>query len=308
VTSAARSPLGRLIRCRASDNLELEGFIADVTKASSSSVAIIHIHGMFENFHMPLFIDPLMAELQRRQHAMLTVNTRAQDYSYYHRLWSENSFRWQRNGGSYEVFANCLKDLDGWVSFCRAEIDTPRIFLSGHSHGALKVAYYAAKRANVSVDGVIMISPSDDVGIQERALGNRYGEAVELAKTWIEDGRGKEIVPDWMYGSPISAETYLDMFNADSELALFRFGNPELSNGIASLVCVPSLVIFGENDIATAGLSSVDAVAVCESLLSGLPSFEGIVIRGADHQYKNREYELVGRIVEWVTARSVDRS
>ncbi|GGK73691.1 alpha/beta hydrolase family protein [Mangrovihabitans endophyticus] len=304
---ANRSPNGYLARARTTDDIELEGFVVEALDVKTAPTTLVHVHGMFENFHMPAFVDEMLSRVSETGMTMVAVNTRAQDYTHYHRHWSDGSYTWKRNGGSYEIFSNCLPDLDGWIDYCHTQIGAKRIILSGHSHGALKVAYYAAKRQNARIDGLILMSPSDDIEMQEAALGERYDEALELASSLIAAGNGEEFVPDWMYSSPISAEMYRDMFGTQSDLNIFRLRRPESSSGLAASVNIPTLLLYGEHDIATAGLPSAEAAAACRSLLGEKADVTTAVVAGADHQYLNHEEELVALVTGWA-ARHVDKS
>ena len=169
----------------------------------------------------------------------------------------------------------------------------------GHSHGALKSAYYASTRGKHSrISGLILLSPSDDVGLQKQKLDDRYNEALTIAKTLVNNGKGTDFMPPWAY-SAVTAAMYVDMFSSDSDLAIFRFNEP--SEGFKSLsqINVPTLVIFGENDKATSSVKSQKAIDLIRtSFPEGIP-FEGKIVQGANHNYLNHENELCAYITEW---------
>lgn len=298
--TSQRSPEGQLVRSRTPDGLELEGFLVEPDGADNGTV-LLHLHGMFENFHLPLFVDPLARHIKDSGATFLTVNTRAQDYYLYFRKWLNGSFEWELWGGSYEIFDKCLLDISGWMDFCSEQLGK-RIVLMGHSHGALKAAYYAAKAADARLVALVLISPSDDVGLQKRNLGSRYDEALKLANQRLQEGNGRELLPKWMYGQPISAEMYVDMYAPDSELALFTFSEPGASNGLVSEITLPTLVVFGSDDKATSVVDSHQALRLCEQALVRAARFTGRVVEGGDHQYKGKEDQLATTVIEWAKA------
>lgn len=292
---------GSLVRTRTADNVELGGFLAEPTQVDNGWV-VLHFHGMYENFHLALFVDELARQLTEAGTSFITANTRAQDYHVELRKWEEGSiknFSWAVFGGAYEIFSDCLIDIRGWISFCRTVLKK-KVILMGHSHGALKAAYYAAMANDENVpEAVVLISPSDDTGAQKASLGPRYTEALTLAEQWVADGREYEILPEWLYGDRISARMYVDMFRPKSDLAIFTFTDPSNANGISGRLSQPTLMIMGEGDVATAGVDSQRALAIGEELLSNANSFAGYVIKNANHHYLGEEKELARRIVVW---------
>jgi len=295
------SPNGRLVRTLTPDRLELEGFLVE-PEGPNSDTAVLFIHGMFENFHLPLFVDPLASAIAGIGATFVSVNTRARDYHYYHRRWDDNGFKWELTGGSYEIFANCLSDLDGWIEFSANELGASKVVLAGHSHGALKAAFYAATKPDSAVSGVALLGPSDDVGMQRKSLGNRYDEALTLARELVANDKGDEMMPSWAFGDRLSGAMYVDMFNQSSDLGLFSFSEDNPTNPILGNVRVPTLITFGADDLATSVMDSESAAKRCGELLSSVPDFSHEIVEGADHHYVGRETELVETVAEWVAA------
>jgi pimeloyl-ACP methyl ester carboxylesterase len=256
---------------------------------------------MFENFYLPLFITPLAHSITAIGSFFLTVNTRAHDYIIYCRRQQDtNSFTWERQGGSYEIFSNCLLDIEGWLTF--SEALSAKVVLMGHSHGALKATYYAIHRNQDSrIIGIILLSPSDDIGLQERHLGSRYYETLTLARTMVNEGKGDELMPNWAYGDAVSATMYVDMFSEKSDLAIFRFDEPSVGFKDLKQVRVPTLAVFGESDKATSSVSSQTAIDLIKASLTPNVPFEGRIVRGGNHHYLGHEREMAEYITDWAT-------
>lgn len=294
------STKGRLVRAISPDGVELRGFLSEPDRAGG--ILFLHLHGMFNNFYLPLYLTPLFDALAENKFRLLTANTRANDFLMYLRRYSTNAeFEWIRAGGSYETFSDCLLDIDAWLALC--ESLSVRVVLMGHSHGALKVAYYAFKRVLPQhVVGQILLSPSDDISMQRQRLGERFDEALALASSII--GRnGEEMMPDWAYGYPVSAKMYLDMFGETSELGLFRFDDASSMLNAPARFSVPTLVVFGERDKSTSSLSSQAAIERIQRSLAQSVDVTGQVVRGADHYYHGAETELARVVGSWASSR-----
>ena len=63
-------------------------------------------------------------------------------------------------GCTYELFNNCLEDLQAYIDWAKSE-GYKHIILGGHSYGANKVVYYLSKNQNEKIDKYILISPTD---------------------------------------------------------------------------------------------------------------------------------------------------
>lgn len=290
---------GELVRCRTPDNIELEGIFANVNYRDNNPT-VLHLHGMFENFYLPLFIDPLSAKITSTKSPFLTVNTRAHDYIIYCRRWNNREYTWDQQGGSHELFSNCLQDINGWIDFLEKRgIDD--LILSGHSHGALKAAYYNLNTNKDCIKGLCLISPSDDIGLQKRALEGEYNKALDIAEEMNDEGRGDEFMPSWVYDNPVTAKMYLDMFSSESELDMFRFDEPSSGFKRFNDIRIPVLTIFAENDKATSSKSSEIAIELINEKMANCPSFQGKVIENTEHHYYQKENELAETVSSWIT-------
>ena len=88
-------------------------------------------------------------------------------------------------GAAFERFRDCVPDLRAVIAFARRR-GYRRIVLAGHSTGANKVLYYAAKTADRRVTGLILLGPISDIAgeakrIGRRELGRRVARASRLA-------------------------------------------------------------------------------------------------------------------------------
>ena len=294
------STTGRIAHTLTPDKLELEGFYVEPTNIAED-IVFLQIHGMFENFHLPLFINIMADKIATNGYYFLTVNTRAKDYFIYFRQYKEDgSFEWKQEGGSYEIFSKCLLDIRGWLDYCEG-LDK-RVILMGHSHGALKVAYYALNYPNdPRVIGLVLLSPSDDVGGQINDIGDKYNDFLNIAQIMIDEKNGNEMIPHWCYGQPVTANMYMDMFGPDSDLAMFRYNEPSKGFSSFNIIKWPVLTIFGSDDKATAGVPAKNALELIDHALLSVKSHTTKIIEGANHHYIGKEEPLVNVILDWAT-------
>lgn len=291
--------IAELCRTITADGLELHGFLA-LPEVDTPRYGVIHVHGLAGNFYENRFIESVTRAVVDSECAFLTVNTRGRDYlSDFIFEKPDGSKEYRQIGGIHEIFEECVEDIEAWIAYLRAR-GVRDIILQGHSHGALKVAYYLYSKADPSAAGLILLSPSDDFGCQRSQLGGRFGEAVEKAQTMIEEGRGGDLIPDGYYHYPVSAATYIDIFGERSKLKLFNLSGtdtrefPELRS-----IRVPVLAIVGSVEEFFLE-TPAKYLSLIEDELENAPAFSGVVIEGAPHNYLDFEEEVAASIGKWL--------
>jgi pimeloyl-ACP methyl ester carboxylesterase len=290
---------GEYCRTLTRDGLELQGFLA-TPEAGPAKTSVLHVHGLAGNFYEIRFIDQVAASVVRLGVNFLTVNTRGRDYI--------SDFFWERPDGTtqykqigsiYEVFDDSVLDIEAWARFLTAR-QTEHIILQGHSHGALKVTYYIYRTQDPKVRGLILISPSDHFGCQRQRIGDSFDEALRVAEKMIAEGSGARLMPETYFHYPVSAATYVDIFNRDSHLKIFNLAGtdrdefPELES-----IGVPVLALVGSVDEAFIGTPQ-DYLAGLRARMPGATDFDGHVIEGAPHSFLHFEHQLAKRIEGWL--------
>ncbi len=292
---------GEFIRVLASDGLELQGIFAPA-RAGASDTSVLHVHGLAGNFYENRFVDNVAGAVTSQGMNFLTVNNRGHDYISDFIVEEANGTTGSvQIGGIYEIFEDCLKDIAAWADFLRSR-GTKKIILEGHSHGALKVTYYACRKADPDIAGMILLSPSDDFGCQHERIGDAFDEALKVAKDMVGRGAGRELMPPRYFHYPVAAQTYLDIFTPGSALGMFNVSGTDRT-GFQELesVRVPVLALVGSVDEAFLG-SPGEYLDAIKARLTSAPGFEGGVIEGAPHNYQGFDAEVAGRIGEWLAA------
>jgi pimeloyl-ACP methyl ester carboxylesterase len=292
---------GEFCRVLTEDGLELQGLF--VTPDSGvSSTTVIHTHGLDGNFYENRFIDHVAAACADAGFNFITANNRGHDYMSDFILEGPESgeISYRQIGGIYEIFEESIFDTAAWVEFARSK-GADRFIIQGHSHGALKAVYYLSKSDDLQgAAGLVLLSPSDDFGMQRSLLGETFGDALELAKGLIEAGKERELMPADIFHFPISAQSYFNLYRPGSPLALFNVSKtdrtefPELAS-----VEVPVLMIVGSVEEAFLG-DPDDFLKSARELLKNAESFEGVVLWGAPHNYLGSDAVVGEKIGAWL--------
>jgi len=199
------------------------------------------------NFYDEGFIQVLSEKFLENGISMLSVNNRgAYVYDPY-----------EQTGLAVEKFEDCVKDLDAWIELALEKGYTD-IILSGHSLGAEKAVYYMAKgKYAAKVKKLVLLAPANSTGYPvfdqdgERSIRNkrRLNQLLKEAVQLINENKGGQFLPQDAYAgiAPKSAESFVDFFGPDSELAKalpFHTGKLELFSKIK----IPILAIIGDEE------------------------------------------------------------
>ncbi len=291
---------GEFVRVLTEDGLELQGLFV-TPGGGAADTTLIHMHGLDGNFYENRFVDHVAVACKDAGVNFITFNNRGHDYisDFIVNTPASDGFSYKQIGGIYEFFEESVLDIAAWVEFARSR-GAARLIMQGHSHGALKAAYYLSKGDVRGVDGLVLLSPSDDFGKQRTYLGDGFDEALALARGLMEDGKGLDLLPPGIFHYPISAQSYFDIFRPGSPLALFNVSRtdrsefPELAK-----IAVPVLVLVGSVDEAFLG-GPHEFLDAARQLLPNATRFDGVVLEGAPHNYLGFDAEAGEKIGAWL--------
>ncbi len=281
------------IRFTTEDQLILQGLVYSPDVLSRK--AFLHIHGMGGNFYENRFIDVMAEHITQAQQTFLSINTRGHDIvADFPIPGSEEKYR--RIGNAYEKFEECIFDIKSAVDYLQKS-GYEEITLCGHSLGAVKVVYYAAKTQDQRIKKLILMSPPDMVGLAEKESNHK--DLLSQAEKMILGGKGGELLPvkiwDYYY---LSAYTYVDLNTRDKPVDIFNTYDKTKPSLIAEIK-VPTLAFLGEKDDA-AILPQQEALELIKNKAINAPNFEIDIIEGASHSYFGREQLMAERVVKWL--------
>lgn len=293
---------GEFTRVLTEDGLELQGLFV-TPEGGPADATLLHTHGLDGNFYENRFIDHVASACVEAGLNFITFNNRGHDYisDFIVDAPGAEGFSYTQIGGIYELFEESVLDMAAWVEFARSR-GGKRIVIEGHSHGALKAAYYMSEGDVRGVGGLVLLSPSDDFGKQRNALGEGFDAALALAEGLVKEGRGLELMPPDLFHYPISAQSYRDIYRPGSPLALFNVSRTDRSDfpELASIK-VPVLMMVGSVEEAFLG-DPGEFLEAAEQLLPNAVSFEGAVLEGAPHNYLGSDEEVGRTIGVWLQA------
>lgn len=269
------------------DHVPLAG--AFVEPRGRKNVAIIWLHGLTSSFATG---QPLMKELSDAcQHAGIgyfKFNTRGHDIA----------VRGGRKlvGTGFENFSDCLKDIDAMVRFVRSR-GYQRVVLAGHSTGANKALYYAAKRHARILSGIILAGPISDVAGLRHDVGQKeLDRRIALAKRLFAKNK-QALMP--LPGFHGTAARYLSLYEPGHAEDTFPYYNPRARWTALRSVRQPIAVIIGSKDghLDRPVPEFLQAFAVHAMRAK---SFSSLAIKGADHGFHGKEKALAATIMAWI--------
>lgn len=111
-------------------------------------------------------------------------------------------------------FSMSYEDVESYVKYAK-DLGFKKIILAGHSLGSNRVIHYLANTADDYVNNFIISAPVDlrhffDI-IPDKEM------YLETAQKFVDEGRGKDILPFAFMGfSPMTANTLLAFYNAEN--------------------------------------------------------------------------------------------
>ena len=204
-----------------------------------------------------------------------------------------------------ERFEDCVEDIQTWVDYVK-KIGYTEIWLQAHSLGAPKIAYYMDMVKPDNIAGLILLSPSEMIGLVHDPIGQKdfdamYPEAIKL----VAENKPDTILSHKLWGENLmSAGTFLNLFDEDTNSAIFNYANPELGWKTVNNTDVPVLAITGTKDDGIATVMEPHlAMKKLESELISSKRVKTIVYDGAEHDFIGFEERLVKDVVEFIQAK-----
>lgn len=189
--------------------LELKGAIFD---AENSDTVVVMLTGICSN----LFQNELLYTTGKvlSENGITCIIGHAHD-SFSCFAYTDFSIGKQRHKGVFnDDFDMVYEDVESYVKHAK-QMEFKKIILAGHSLGSNKIINYLGNTPDDYVDYFIVSSPVD-IMHWWKVMPN-IDECFNLAKQWVKDGRGDDILP-FLFGgfSPMTAKTVLGFYNAEN--------------------------------------------------------------------------------------------
>ena len=285
---SANVPLS-LARITTRDGLWLDGIGAEPGRRRGT--ALVWVHGLGSVFSSA---QPLTRELASRLNAAgiayFKFNNRGHDVV---------AGRGRHlAGAAFERFRQSVEDIRAMVAFVRNR-GYRQIILAGHSTGANKVLYYAARVRDRRVGGIILVGPVSDVAAEAKRLGARELRRRVAAAERIARRDPQALVPRaWGFWS---AHRYISLYRPGGDEDVFPYYRPNARWAAFRLVRLPLAAILGSRD-EYLDRPAQEVIEAFRRNAVRARSFTGAVVPRARHGFQSQERELAERIVHWIGA------
>lgn len=198
-----------ILRVRTPRGLELVGTFFEAEK---SDTVLVMMTGICSN----VFQNELLYKTGKllSENGISVIIAHAHD-SFSCFAYTDFSIGKQRHTGVFnDDFNMVYEDVESYVKYAK-EMGFKNIILAGHSLGSNKVIHYLGTTPDNYVDYFI-VSSTVDIMHWFNVMPN-IDKCYNLAKSWVEEGRGDDILP-FLFGgfSPMTANTVLGFYNADN--------------------------------------------------------------------------------------------
>lgn len=263
--------------------------------SSNKNLCVVCIHGMTGNIIDNYFAEVLGSELSARGHGFIYGHNRG--HSHISDFKKKNG-SWVRIGAAYEVFDECIYDIDLWVKKA-IDLGYKEVVLMGHSIGANKVLYYMSKVDGLPIKAMILASPSDMAG-ETRVGKNNYDvlkkEAEENIKSGDPNKLLSKLLDDWFL---VSSKTFINSFIDGTNADNLPFSKDKGKYEQLSKIKTPILIFYGSKEDSkdcdiNYRLNMVKKRAINCSVC------ETHIISNANHAYGGCEKELSNLISSYI--------
>lgn len=202
-----------------------------------------------------------------------------------------------------DEFNYAYEDVKAYINFAK-EIGFKKIILAGHSLGSNKIINYLGNTNDNFIDYFIVSAPVDLVH-WFNVMPN-ITQCIELAKEYVKDGRGNEILP-FLFGgfSPMCAQTVLDFCNAQNLKNCPIISNDGETNSLSNIKINGSFVI-GSKDSLTEG-NAKGFMEKINSYTKNPQNNEIIVIENASHIFYEKHEEYANVILDIIKRRVYEK-
>lgn len=194
-------------------------------------------------------------------------------------------------GVVYDDFSLVYEDVESYVKYAKQR-GFKNIILAGHSLGSNKIINYLGNTNDNFIDYFIVSAPVD-LAYWFDVMPN-VKECIELAQNFVNQDRGREILP-YLFGgfSPMCAETALSFYNAHNLKNCPVISNDGETNSLYNIKINGSFVI-GANDSLTDG-NPERFIEKINSCCKNPEQNQVIVVPDASHIFygKHEEYAKV---------------
>lgn len=257
---------------------------------------IVWTHGIGSSMFSKLGVAQ---ELVDTRTAVLIFNNRGHDKVSRIAYTNENRIgKTKLGGGASEVFTDCVDDIQGAINFAKRN-GARKIYLAGHSTGCQKSVYWASRKRDRGVKGIILLAPISDWSAEMRLHGpKKIQRATRVAQQMMKQGRKHKFLPPNVWHELLDAQRFLSLYAPNSVEEIFSYAQPKKNPRTFKSVRLPMLTIFAGDD--EFGDRPADQIAAWFHIHSQSKRFKTAIIPGVYHGFKGAEKRVAMEIKAFI--------
>lgn len=191
-------------------------------------------------------------------------------------------------GAAYEIFDDCIYDIEAWLRFVK-EKGYKKVIVVSHSFGCNKIVHFLNQNQefNDLISNIILLAPQDMVGIDKLDI---HKGMLEEAEKNIKDGYPNKLLSKNFLGfCLISSFTYNNMIKNDYIFNIpYKRENANFS--MIQNIKIPIYVIIGTED------GGENSSLYMKKIVDNCWKAKYSVIESANHVFQDKEEELTNLI------------
>jgi len=278
-----------LVRLETRDGVRLDGAIVEPARRGRTALVWIHGYGSVFSSGQPL-IRVMSTRLNAAGIGYFKFNTRGHDVV-------AGRGR-QLAGAAFERFERSVEDIRTVIAFASGR-GYRRVVLAGHSTGANKALYYAARARDRRVGGLVLLGPISDIAAAAKQIGMReLRRRVAMAER-IARRDPEALVPRaWGFSS---ARRYISLHRPGEAEDVFPYYRPAARWTALRSVRLPIAAVVGSRD-EYLDRRPQELIEAFRRNATRARGFTGVIVPGARHDFQGRERDLAELIVRWIRA------
>ncbi len=193
------------------------------------------------------------------------------------------------------------EDIDAYVKYAKV-LGYKNIILGGHSLGSNRIIHYLSNNNCDLIKHFILSGPVDFANmISTMTTPDQF----ELAKSWVEKGKGDNILP-FLFGgfSPMSANTMIKNWYDNKIYKNCPFISNDGETTSLSKIKISGMILIGEKDSCAGGDSFKFANEISNCMASAKDN-EIVILNDAGHIFYNMHNEYAKAVLDFVKSKEL---
>jgi hypothetical protein len=287
-----------IVTTNTQDGIILHG---QLFESSNKENIIIHIHGMSGDLYINSFYPAMEKNYPENGWSFLTTENRGT-----HSVTQFNTTdgRCVNLGNAYEKFEDCIYDIQAWIDKAK-DLGYKKIWIQAHSLAPSKVMYYINEKGAHDIQGLIFLSPSDNIGeCLSRDIRESHNSCLKEANELQKQGLGSQILRNKLVDCYLfSAGTYINMFGENSNNNIFNY-RENIPWDIAKQIRIPLIAFSGTKDEAMVPvIDPYKAMARLRSEFINSPKIEIHVYENGVHDFTGFGEDITKKVLNFIQSK-----